>query len=84
MDVFAKINADTYYFYDDAESTSIPLVPFLMVISPFIFTKIFYGRITIKSFFVSFLLSVVIFAALFLFFAYYIFPRAAEVLLNNL
>lgn len=84
LHIFAKRSADAYYFYYDAESESIPLIPFLMVISPFIFTKILYEKITVKSFFVSFLLSIVIFIVLFLIFAYYIFPKAAEGFLINI
>ncbi len=84
LDLFAKINANAYYFYYDAESTGILFVPFLMIISPFIFTKIIYGKITKKHFFISLAVSILIVAALVLIFAYYIFPKAAESLLINI
>lgn len=84
LDLFAKRNTSIYYFYDDVESTSIPFIPFLTIISPFILTRVLYGKITIKSFFISLLLSILIFVALTLIFAYYIFPKAAEGFLINI
>lgn len=84
LNIISKISTSAYYFYDDSETASIPIIPFLMIISPFIFTKILYSKITIKSFFISLLLSILIFIGLFLFFAYYIFPKAASGFLINI
>lgn len=84
LGIFAKINANYYYYFYDAGINVTIIFPFLLLISPFVFTRIIYEKITIKSFFVSFLLSVVIFTAFFLFFAYYIFPKAAEGFLINI
>lgn len=81
---FAKYNTNLYYlYYDIGEYTSIIII-IIIIIFPFIFTKAVWGRFRLKSFFLSTLFSIIIFASLFLFFAYYIFPKAGEMLLNNI
>ncbi len=84
-DYFAKVDADLYYFFDDTSDYAMfRIYIVLMIASPFIFTKIIYNKITLKSFFISLLLTALIATALFLFFAYVIFPMAGSVLLNNI
>lgn len=78
----AKTNANLYYFYDDFSLYPILIVIFLIVISPFIFTKIIKNKLTIKSFFVSLFLSLVIFVAIFLYWAYVLLPKAFNQLHN--
>jgi hypothetical protein len=56
----------------------------LVVISPFIFTKILYGKFSLKSVIISIFCSIAIFIAIALIFTYYIFPMAGEVLLKNI
>lgn len=82
--ILRKYNTKVLYIYNNADVYAVVLYAILMLISPFIFTKILYGKITVKSFFVSLLLSVIIFVVLFLIFAYYIFPKAAEGFLINI
>ncbi|MDA3840776.1 MAG: hypothetical protein PF572_06870 [Patescibacteria group bacterium] len=84
-DYFAKVDADLYYFYYDASDFAMfyIFIP-LMIVSPFIFTKILYTQFTLKRFFVSLFLSSLILMGLFLFFAYVLFPMAGSVLLNNI
>lgn len=84
LNIFAKISSDAYYFYDDAETVSIPIVPFLMLISPFIFTKILYDKFSLKSVIVSLLCSIAILMFMVYAFVYYIAPKAFETLLNNI
>jgi len=82
---FAKISADLYYAYDDAGADSLfILLPFMALISPFIFTKVIYGRIKLKSFFISLGLSFVVFIIFIGILRYYIMPKAFETLLFNL
>lgn len=83
-DLFAKVNSDFYYIYDDVSFDAMMLSHFLVIISPFIFTKIIYGKIKIKSFFVSLFLSVVVLIAYVLIFVYILLPRAFEELNRRL
>jgi hypothetical protein len=81
---FVKMDPDIYYFFDDSAQYAIYVYLLIILLSPFIFTKILYGRTTVKRFFVSLLLSFLIFIALALIFAYYIVPKAGSVLLHNI
>ena len=84
-DYFAKISADLYYAYYDASGYAVlTILPFLMLISPFIFTKVIYGKIQLKSFFISFGLSFIVFIIFVGILRYYIMPKAFETLLFNL
>lgn len=84
LDYMAMLSADAYYFSYDAGSWTPFIFAFLMFISPFIFTKILYGKITVKSFFISLASSILILTILFLIFAYYIVPKAFEGFLLNI
>ncbi len=84
LDFFAKINANSYYYLYDAGANVFIIVPFLMLISPFVFTKIIYNKFSVKSFFLSLLFSMTIFVIFSLIFIYYIVPKAFEVLLKNI
>jgi hypothetical protein len=80
----AKVNADLYYLFYDVLDFAGYIVFFLVLISPFIFTKIIYKKFSIKSFILSLLFTLIIFIAYAFVFAYIIFPMAGEVLLKNI
>ena len=82
--LFARTNADFYYIYDDISFNTMMFSHFLVVISPFIFTKIIYGKIKIKSFFISLSLSIIISIVYALVFAYILLPMAFEELNRRL
>lgn len=81
---FRKYNTNLLYLYNTADVYSVITYLLLLIFSPFIFTKIIHRKITVKLFFVLLLLSIIIFVAFFLIFAYYIFPKAAEGFLINI
>lgn len=83
-DYFAKVNANLYYYWYDIGFNSTMLSHFLVVISPFIFTKIIYGKIKIKSFFISLSLSIIISIGYALVFVYILLPMAFEELNRRL
>jgi hypothetical protein len=72
----AKINADLYYVYYEIGQYALYIVLLLIILFPFIFTKIIYGRIKVRSFFISLFLSIIIFISLFLFWVYVLLPIA--------
>jgi len=81
---FRKFNTELLYIYNESDIYAVIIYAFLMLISPFIFTKILYGRITVKSFFISLASSILILIIIFLIFAYYIVPKAFEGFLLNI
>jgi hypothetical protein len=78
----AKTNADLYYFYYDVSLNPILLVVMLIVVSPLIFTKIIKNKFTLRDFLAAFVLSVAIFAAIFVFWALVLLPQAFSQLHN--
>jgi hypothetical protein len=80
----SKLSTDAYYVIYEAGSWAPFIYFFLMIISPFIFTKILYGKFSLKSVIISIFCSIAIFIAIALIFTYYIFPMAGEVLLKNI
>ena len=80
----AKINADLYYMAYDFIQYAIYVVLLLIILSPFIFTKIIYNKIDIKSFFISLIISVSIVLVYAIIFVYIIFPMAVGVIFKNL
>lgn len=83
-DFFAQNNADLYYLWYDIGFNGIMFSHFLIIISPFIFTKIIYGKIHIKSFFISLLISILIFISYAYTFVYILLPKAFEELNRRL
>ncbi len=83
-DFFAKVNADLYYYWYDIGFDSIMIGHFLVIISPFIFTKIIYGQINIKLFFISLFISILILAIYIYVFVNILLPRAFEELNRRL
>ncbi len=83
-DFFAKTNSDLYYIWYDVGFNSIMIGHFFVVISPFIFTKIIYERISIKSFFVSLVISIFIAAVYVFVFVNILLPKAFEELNRRL
>lgn len=80
----AKLDADLYYYWYDIGYYPMLIVHFLIIISPFIFTKIIYGKIHIKSFFISLLISILIFISYAYTFVYILLPKAFEELNRRL
>lgn len=78
------VTYDQLDFFDNVTMWAIYIYVLFMIFSPFFFTKIIRGRIGVKYFFISSALSVVIFFALFYFYAYGLFPMAGSVLLENI
>jgi hypothetical protein len=76
LNLFAKNNFDFYYSYDDISFNVMMLAHLLVVISPFIFTKIIYDKIKIKSFFISLAVSLLILFIYVLVFVYILLPMA--------
>ncbi len=74
--LMAKINADAYYFFYDSLDYASYIVIFLVVISPFIFTKIAKNKFTVKTFLVALILSAALFVSLFAFWAFVLLPQA--------
>jgi len=79
----AKISADCYYFFYDVVDFAIYLVIFLIIISPFIFTKINKTSFSLKRFLLDLFLSAFIFSAIFLYWAYVLLPKAFQDLHNH-
>lgn len=67
---------DALDYFDGISIKGVLIVIFLVIISPFIFTKIVYGSFKIKSILISLASSVLIFVSLFLFWAYVLIPKA--------
>ncbi|HAI73868.1 MAG TPA: hypothetical protein DCS28_01280 [Candidatus Moranbacteria bacterium] len=74
--ILVRGNSDIYFFYDDVSFFAIILINFLIIISPIIFTKIAFGKIKLKSFFISVLLSFLLFVIYALVFVYILLPEA--------
>jgi hypothetical protein len=74
--ILAKGNSDISFFYDDMSFQAIMIVHFLIIISPFIFTKIAFGKIKIKSFLISSVISVLIAVAYIYVFVFMLLPKA--------
>lgn len=79
----AGANADLYYFYDDFSLNPILIVVVLISISPFIFTKILKYKFSLKIFLLDFFLAITIFAAIFLYWAFVLLPKAFGDLHNH-
>ena len=71
-------------YFDGISMGSTYIILLLIILAPFIFTKIIYGCIKIKSFFVALFFSVIIFILLFLFWVYVLLPVAFSQLHNYL
>ena len=69
-------------YFDGISMGSIYLTIFLIIISPFIFTKILKNNISVGNFFISLILSCVIFVSIFLFWVYVLLPQAFSQLHN--
>jgi hypothetical protein len=72
----AKISADLYYMAYEFTQNAIYIVLILILLAPFIFTKIVYEKFKMKSVLISLVLSFIIFISLFLFWAYVLLPIA--------
>lgn len=83
-DLTANVDAGLYYFYYDVGFNATMIVHFLIVISPFIFSKILFGGINIKQFLKSLLLSVIISVIYVYLFVYVLLPKAFGELLKHL
>ena len=79
----AKTNADLYYFYYDISLNPILISIFLIIISPFIFTKISHIKFSLRSFLLNLFLSALIFSSIFLYWAYVLLPKAFQDLHNH-
>ena len=82
LNFFLKISSDAYFFYDDISVDAILVTIFLIIISPFIFTKILKNNINVRNFFISLIISCAIFVSIFLFWAYVLLPQAFSQLHN--
>ncbi len=71
-------------YFDGISMGFIYIILLFFLISPFIFTKIVYGKIKIKSFFISLGLSILIFAIYVYVFVYILLPKAFEELNRRL
>ncbi len=80
----AKTNADLYYIAYDFTDYASYLVLLFFILAPFVFTRIIFGSIKIKSFFISLIISVIIFTSIFLFWVYVLLPVAFSQLHNYL
>jgi len=75
--ILKSINSyDVLYYFDRISMFSIYIIILLIILTPFIFTKIIKNKITIISFFVSLFLSILIFVSIFLYWAYVLLPQA--------
>lgn len=83
-DYFAKLKANVYYYWYDVGYYPMLIVHFLVVLSPFIFTKIIYGKISIKSFSISLFISILVIAAYIYIFVNILLPKAFEELNRRL
>ncbi len=63
-------------YFDGISMGSIYIVLLLIITSPFIFTKIIYDKINIRSFFISLIISIAIIVTYAFIFVYIIFPMA--------
>lgn len=75
---------DSLGYFDSIYIIYLILFLILMLISPFIFTKILYDKFSLKSVIVSLLCSIAILMFMVYAFVYYIAPKAFETLLNNI
>ncbi len=78
----AKTNANLYYFYDDFSLYPILLVIFLVIISPFIFTKLNQTKFSLRTLVLDALFSALIFVSIFLYWALVLLPKAFSELHN--
>ena len=82
--VLSYVNSyDVLYYFDRISMYSIYIVFFLIIISPFIFTKINKTSFSFKRFLLDLLLSAFIFATIFLYWAYVLLPKAFQDLHNH-
>lgn len=79
----AKKSADLYYFLYDITDFPIYIVLLLILISPFIFSKIIYGKMSWRRFFISVTISAVIFLTYAYVFAYILLPWAFAGLMDH-
>ena len=75
---------DILYYFDSISTGAIYLNLLIFLISPFIFAKIIYDRINVKSFFISLFISILILAIYIYFFVNILLPRAFEELNRRL
>lgn len=75
---------DALAYFDAISMNSIYMIVFMIIISPFIFTKIINNSINVRNFFISLLLSCLISISIFLFWVYVLLPKAFGDLLKNL
>jgi hypothetical protein len=78
----AKIDADLYYLFYDILDITLYLGFVFFLFYPFVFSKIIYGKISWKNFFISLLLSVLIFFIYVYVFVYILLPKAFSELHN--
>jgi hypothetical protein len=76
MNLAARVGADFYYFYDDVTSNSLIAIFLAVLISPFFSIKMVFEKFCIKSFFISLIISSLIFVIYAVIFVYVIFPMA--------
>jgi hypothetical protein len=70
------------YYFDRISMNFIYIILIFIVLSPFIFTKIIKNKFTLKSFFLSLILSIIIFVSIFLYWAFVLLPQAFSQLHN--
>jgi hypothetical protein len=75
---------DALFYFDGISMGGIYMTILLIVLSPFIFTKILKNTINTKNFFISLLYSCLIFISIFLFWVYVLLPKAFGDLLKHL
>jgi hypothetical protein len=82
--VLSYVNSyDVLYYFDGISMYFIYIVIFLIIVSPFIFTKINKTSFSLRRFLVDLLLSGFIFVAIFLYWAYVLLPKAFQDLHNH-
>lgn len=82
--VLSYVNSyDVLYYFDGIFLGYSLVVLLLIVISPFIFTKINKTNFSLRRFLVDLLLSAFIFATIFLYWAYVLLPKAFQDLHNH-
>ncbi len=69
-------------YFDGISMGSLYVVLLFIILFPFLFTKIYFGKIKLRSFILSLVCSIIIFISLFLYWAYVLLPKAF-VELNN-
>lgn len=71
------------YYFDNIFLAYSDMVIFLIIISPFIFTKISKAKFSVRSLFLNLFLSVLIFISVFLYWALVLLPKAFSELHNH-